>query len=169
MTDPINEIVWLDAATLKANHYNPNIVFNAELRLLERSILKTGWVQPILVNKSGIIIDGFHRWKLSQDSPAIRERYKGKVPCAMLPVDDDQAMLLTIRMNRAKGTHVAVRMAAIVKDLIDVHHLDPNQIASEIGATKDEIDLLYQDSIFKARNLAEYRYSQAWVPKETGK
>ena len=166
MTDPINEIYWLEASELKANHYNPNVVFNAELRLLERSILKTGWVQPVLINTGRVIIDGFHRWKLSQDSPAIRERYNGKVPCAVLPVGDDQAMLLTIRMNRAKGTHVAVRMSSIVKDLIDKHHLDPDQIAQEIGATRDEIDLLYQDSIFKAKNLAEYKYSKAWEPRE---
>ena len=169
MIDPINSIQWIDAASLNANSYNPNIVFNAELRLLERSILKTGWVQPVLINTSKIIIDGFHRWKLSQDSPAIRKRYSGKVPCAVLPVTDDQAMLLTIRMNRAKGTHVAVRMAAIIKDLIDTHHLDPDQIAQEIGATRDEIDLLYQDSIFKARKLDEYRYSKAWKPKETSR
>lgn len=68
MTDPINSIQWLDAGTLKANHYNPNVVMNTELRLLERSILQTGWIQPILVNANRIIIDGFHRWSLSKIS-----------------------------------------------------------------------------------------------------
>jgi len=33
---------------------------NAEMNLIEKSILKTGWIQPILVNTNRTIIDGFH-------------------------------------------------------------------------------------------------------------
>jgi ParB-like chromosome segregation protein Spo0J len=66
--DPISRIEWRDASSLNANEYNPNIVFTPELRLLERSILKTGWVQPVLITQDGTIIDGFHRHRLAQDS-----------------------------------------------------------------------------------------------------
>lgn len=168
-SDPIDRIEWLPAKSLKANGYNPNVVFDQELRLLETSLLTTGWVQPIIVSRDNQIIDGFHRWRLSQDSDRVKARWGGLVPCARLDVSEAEAMMMTIRMNRAKGTHVAVRMSEIVKTLIDVHHCDPQEVARGIGATRDEIDLLYQDSIFKARNLKDYRYSKAWIPVETGK
>jgi ParB-like chromosome segregation protein Spo0J len=169
MNDPIGNIEWRDAATLNGNDYNPNTVFNPELRLLERSILLTGWVQPVLCTKDGTIIDGFHRVMLSRESVSLRARYAGKVPCAVIDLPRDQAMMLTIRMNRAKGTHVAVRMSEIVRELIDVHACDPQEVAIEIGATKDEIDLLYQDGVFKMKNIEAYRYSKAWYPEERAK
>ena len=167
--EPVECIEWVDAAQLQANTYNPNMVFNTELRLLERSILKTGWTQPILISRDDIIIDGFHRWRLAQDSPALVKRYGGKVPCARLDVGPDEAMLLTIRMNRAKGTAAAFRMSAVIKRLIDEFGRDPQELAIESGGTIAEIDLLYQDSIFKARHIAEYQYSKAWEPIEVKK
>jgi ParB-like chromosome segregation protein Spo0J len=166
VNDPIANIEWREASSLNANDYNPNVVFTPELRLLERSILLAGWVQPILITKDGTIIDGFHRARLAQDSPALRKRYDGKVPCAVIDVPRDKAMILTIRMNRAKGSHVAVRMSEIVRELIDVHHCDPQEVAIEIGATKDEIDLLHQDGVFKMKNIEAWRYSKSWYPKE---
>lgn len=162
--DPIDNIVWRLAAELNANDYNPNVVFTPELTLLERSILATGWVQPVLIARDDTIIDGFHRARLAQDSKPIARKYEGRCPCAVIPVDRAEAMLLTIRMNRAKGTHVALRMSAIVHELVDRHAYDPQEIATEIGATRAEVDLLYQDGVFKAKNIAEYRYSRAWYP-----
>ena len=167
MNDPLNNIQWLDANELQANDYNPNAVFSPELRLLERSILKTGWVQPVLISRDNVIIDGFHRWSLSKDSKKIREKYKGKVPCAVLEVDRGEAMVLTVRMNRAKGSHIAVRMSEMIKELIDTHKYDVDELAAELGATKKEIDLLYQDGVFKARNIKDYKYAKAWVPAES--
>jgi hypothetical protein len=83
-----------------------------------------------------------------------------------LDIDRPTAMILTIRMNRAKGSHIAVQMSEIIHQLIDEHHLDPMEIAAEIGATKDEIDLLYQDGVFKMKNIKDYKYSKAWYPVE---
>jgi len=119
---------------LRANNWNPNVVMNQELKLLEFSILKQGWIQGIMVNKDMMIIDGFHRYSLSKQSKALRERYCGMVPCYVLPLDDAQAMLLTIRINRAKGSHVAHQMHEIVRTLIDEHGMDHKQIEQEIGA-----------------------------------
>lgn len=167
MTDPINSIEWREAKSLNANDYNPNVVFTPELKLLERSILKTGWVQPILIADDGTIIDGFHRHRLAQDSEPLKKKYNGMVPCAVMNITKAEAMILTVRMNRAKGSHVAVRMSEIVKTLLDEHGLDPQEVAQELGATKEEIDLLYQDGVFKMKNISEYKYSKAWVPSDT--
>jgi ParB-like chromosome segregation protein Spo0J len=92
--------------------------------------------------------------------------YKKKVPCAVLDLEKPQAMTLTIRMNRAKGSHIAVRMSEIVHQLIDEFKIDIQELAQEIGATKDEIDLLYQDGVFKMKNISKYKYKNAWYPHE---
>jgi len=163
--DPVTRIVWMEAKGLNANAYNPNVVFEPELKLLERSILLTGWVQPILVSRTGTIIDGFHRWRLSLESQGLRERYDGLVPCAVLDVDEKQARILTVRMNRAKGTHVTVRMADLIRKLVDEQGMTPQEIATELGATMLEVQALYAGSLFKMRDLKNYRYSEAWAPK----
>ena len=167
LNDPITRIEWRMANTLNANDYNPNVVFTPELKLLERSILKTGWVQPILITYSGTIIDGFHRHRLAQDSVKLKELYGGKVPCAVLDISDTEAKIVTIRMNRAKGSHIAVRMSEIVRNLIDNMGVLPEELAQDIGATKAEIDLLYQDGVFKMKNIKDYKYSKAWIPTDT--
>lgn len=168
-TDPISRVEWREAATLNANDYNPNVVLTPELRLLERSILKLGWVQPVLVTEDGTIIDGFHRAMLAKTSEALRARYQGRVPCVVMKLTRAEAMITTIRINRAKGAHVALRMHEIVVELVNAHGMDPDEIAREIGAHRNEIDVLYQEGVFKARNLKDYAYSKAWIPEETGK
>lgn len=165
MNDPINNIQWIDANELTANDYNPNVVFSPELKSLERNILAIGWVQPVIASTSKIIIDGFHRTMLSKESKALNKIYGGKVPCVMFDVSRDKAMILTVRMNRAKGSHVAVRMSDMIKELIDEHKWDVVELAKELGATKKEVDLLYQDGVFKFRNIKDYKYSKAWYPQ----
>lgn len=164
MNDPIDNIEWLDVAELQPNGWNPNVVHNAELKLLELSIIETGWVQPVLVSRDMLIIDGFHRYSLSRDSAALREKYDGKLPCAVLDLSPGEAMMLTVRINRAKGTHVAVRMADLVQQVIDEHGFTREAVAMKIGATLAEVDVLYQNSIFERKDLKNHRYSQAWVP-----
>lgn len=164
--DPIERIEWRDAAKLYANDWNPNVVFDRELTLLEHSLLTNGWIQPVLVSKSGMVIDGFHRWQLSATSPKLQARYGGKCPCVVLDITEAEAMLLTVRINRAKGSHQATRMSSLVKRLVDTHGMSREDIATGIGAVPGEVDLLYQDSIFKARNMEHYRFSKAWVPEE---
>lgn len=165
--EPLENILWKHVDELKANGYNPNVVFSPELRLLERSILATGWVQPILITPKGTIIDGFHRWSLSRESKDMQRRWGGLVPCAVVDVAEWEAMLLTIRMNRAKGSHVAFRMASIIQALVNVHGIAPEQVALEMGAGRDEVDLLLQEGVFEAKDIANYKYSKAWYPKET--
>lgn len=167
--EPVEDIQWIPCDELKANHYNPNRVMNAEMNLIEKSILKTGWIQPILVNKNNVIIDGFHRWTLSKLSTQLRERYHGKVPCAVLDVSDAEAMIITVRINRAKGTHLAFRMADYVKEIVEKHRVPIDQLARDIGATLDEVQLLMENDVFAAKDIENWTYSEAWIPAESGR
>ena len=167
--EPVENIQWIDCDSLKANHYNPNRVMNAEMNLIERSILKTGWIQPILVNKNLTIIDGFHRWTLSRLSTQLREKYHGKVPCAVLDVTDAEAMVITVRINRAKGTHLAFRMSDYIKELIKTHRIPIDDLAKDIGATIEEVELLMKSDVFEHKNIENWTYSEAWFPAESGR
>lgn len=165
MNDPIDRIVWRHVDELEANDYNPNTVFTPEMKLLEHSILITGWIQPVLIRAGEkTIIDGFHRWLLSRQSGALRAKYKGMVPTAELDLTRAEAIMLTVRINRAKGTHAALKMSELVHELIDEHGLERKAIATGIGATLDEVDLLYQDGVFGAKKIPDHKYNRAWYP-----
>lgn len=166
--EPIDRIVWEDADNLRANPWNPNRVHKPELRLLAQSLLLTGWVHPLLVGPDGMIIDGFHRWRLSQDHPEVLARWGGEVPVIRLDVDRPSAMLLTVRINRAKGSHSSVHMAALVRALLE-EGVDRQRIATEMGATPLEVDLLAAEDVFKARGTATHAYGPSWYPVEDGR
>lgn len=165
--NPIDEIVWLNTSEIVPNGYNPNVVATTEMRLLEFSLITNGWVQPIIINdneQGKVIIDGFHRFTLANTSKALIKRDGGKVPCVLMNLSEPERMLLTIRINRAKGTHVSFRMADIVKQLIHEYNINPKHIAKSIGATKAEIDLLLMDDVFEKLDIPNHEYSKAWYP-----
>lgn len=164
-TDPISHIKWLDVRELNPNDYNPNVVLNQELNLLKFSLLKTGWIQPILVSDKGVIIDGYHRYWLSSNDKDLISRYGYKAPCAVLNIDEAERMLLTIRINRAKGNHVAVKMHELVSKVFHEHGYSIEDIGKSIGASKDEINLLLKEDVFDALDIKNHKYSKAWIPK----
>jgi ParB-like chromosome segregation protein Spo0J len=166
LSDPIDSVEWWEASKLSPNGYNPNVVMTPELKLLEESIVQNGWTFPIVINPEFVIIDGFHRWKLAQDSPTLVAKYGTLVPCVTVNVSTPEAMLMTVRMNRARGTHVGVQMSHIVRSLKEDYGLTDEELKQGIGASQAEVDLLSAGSLLKTRNLEGYRYSRAWVPVE---
>ena len=167
--DPISNIKWVDVRKLDANSYNPNVVYNDELNLLVTSILKSGWIQPILIANDNVIIDGYHRHWISKNNKKIIEKYNYKVPVATLGINKVEAMYITVRMNRAKGSHMAIKMSELIKNLIDDHGEKIPSIANNLGMDIQEVELLYADSIWKKLELDKHNYSQAWYPKNKGK
>lgn len=153
---PLTNIVWKNPIELNANDYNPNVVQPQEFALIELSLRKHGWLQPILITQHDVIIDGFHRWTISTKNG-------WQIPCIVLELEETERKLLTIRINRAKGTHVALRMSDIVKSLVD-SGLTREYIAEGIGATLFEVNLLLEDSIFTKLNVEQHNYSKAWQP-----
>ena len=84
-----------------------------------------------------------------------------------MDLTEAERMLLTIRINRAKGNHIAFKMHEIVKALVDKHEVSMEYIQESIGATKDEVELLYKDGVFDALNIKEHKYSRAWKSPKT--
>jgi ParB-like chromosome segregation protein Spo0J len=167
MNHPIENIQWKPVDELFSNDYNPNIVFNQELALLKYSILKTGWIQPILITSENIIIDGFHRTTLVKNDKDVKALTNGLIPCAVMELSEPERIMLTIRINRAKGSHVAFRMSDCIKQLINDHGMSIESVCKGIGANKDEIELLLCNSVFEKKGINEStKYSMAWVPRK---
>ena len=165
---PISNIEWKLAKDLNPNDYNPNRVLTDEFKLLALNIIRFVWIQPILINKNNIIIDGFHRWKLCTDSEVLYKKYSGRVPCVVMDISDREAMLLTIRMNRAKGVHEASSMAKIAKKLIQDYGMTPATLRKELGMSAREVELLLSDTVFEIKDIDNWQYSKAWYPYEDG-
>ena len=172
MKHPIDNIQWVETDLLDANDYNPNVVARDEFRLLKHSLLKQGWMQPILVaaldNGRYRIIDGFHRSTLAKDDPEMVAAFGTKVPCAVMEMTEAEAKMLTVRINRAKGSHVSNRMHDLVSSLHHEDGLTIPQLMSELGASKGEVELLLHENIFKKMEIETYPYSRAWVPPAKG-
>jgi ParB-like chromosome segregation protein Spo0J len=163
---PIDNIQWINADKIKANNYNPNHVFKQEMQLLALSIQQDGWLQPLLINKDYTLIDGYHRLTLLKTNPQISQKTNNKAPCIKLNLTPTQCKLMTIRINRAKGTHTAYKMSEVIHQLHHTDKLPIKTIAQQIGATTDEIKLLLQDNIFTYMKFDETsKYNQAWTPK----
>ncbi len=166
---PISKVEWVNVDLLKANDYNPNVVFTKEMKLLKLSILRQGWIQPILTTKDYTIIDGFHRATLAKEDKAVRGLTDGFVPVVAMELTEPERMLLTIRINRAKGQHIAVKMSDIIKKLVKEYGVNYNTICKEIGATREEVELLMLNDVFEKKNInEETKYSRAWVPANSG-
>lgn len=166
MSHPIDNIEWIPVEALDANGYNPNTVFNQELALLKFSILKQGWIQPVLASRDGVIIDGYHRWWLTKNDGQVYDKTAGRVPVAYLDISEPERMLLTVRINRAKGSHMAVKMHELVRKVVSDWGYSVAQVCEGIGATKDEVNLLLQENIFKKLGIERHEYSKAWYPKK---
>lgn len=160
---PISNVQWVEVDKLSANDYNPNVVFSKEMELLKFSILKNGWIQPVLVTQDFVIIDGFHRSTIAKADKDVRAMTDGKVPVVIMNLSEPERMLLTIRINRAKGSHIALKMSDIIKKLVNEYGVPPETICREIGANRDEVDLLMLENVFAAKKInEETKYSKAW-------
>lgn len=162
MDHPLDHVEWRDPKTLFANSYNPNRVFGAEFELLKVSILASGWTQPVVIQPSGEIIDGFHRWTLSRTDPDIQAVSGGLVPCVVSKLSKEEQILATVRHNRARGAHGILKMADIVRQLVDLG-LDAKGIAARLKMHEAEVErLLTAPSAADA--FGKDTYGKGWVP-----
>ena len=164
---PVNNIQWIPVDKLDANDYNPNHVFKNELKLIKFSIMKNGWIQPVLITPNYKIIDGFHRCTIAKVDKEVYELTDGKVPCVVMDMNEPERMLLTIRINRAKGSHSAYKMHEVITTLIEDYNIPVKTVCTELGMDKTEVDLLLEKNMFSKLKIDENtKFNQAWIPKQ---
>jgi len=163
--DPITRVQWVDRDTLSPNDYNPNKVAPPELELLIISILEDGWTQPIVVLPDMTIVDGFHRYTVSDDA-RLRQRYNGQVPVVVVDADPVHRQMSTIRHNRARGTHGVLPMAEIVRGMVEAG-VERDDIIDRLQMEAEEVDRLLDRAGMPAS--AGSGFGQAWRPTTEGK
>lgn len=147
--EPTDCVLWIKQQQVIANDYNPNVMSPTEKRLLETSLVKDGYTQPVVVlpiqqskNKPSQwqVVDGYHRYLLSKKN-SLNKRINGYLPITILDVEShtmaDQ-MAATIRHNRARGQHQVAAMSDIVRDLSRLGWND-QKIGDELGMSQDEV------------------------------
>lgn len=167
-SQPINKVEWVNRDDLYANSYNPNKVAPVELELLVQSILTCGWVQPIVRRSTNEIVDGFHRWLISND-PRILEMTGGMVPVVTLDdaMDIADQMASTVTLNRARGSHYVLSMAEIVSNLKGQGKSD-DWISKHLGMEQEEINRLADNAGSPdTKGDPDEMFEDGWVPDFT--
>ena len=162
---PLDNIHWIDREKLCPNDYNPNHVAKSELKLLKLSILEDGWTQPIVARRDGTIVDGFHRWTIS-GTKEVSSLTGGQVPVVYIDdsVSEGHQRMSTIRHNRARGSHVILKMSNILQELCAMG-LSNEEIGRRLGMENEEIErLLFQGGIMGKILEEKQDFSKAWIP-----
>lgn len=158
---PVNKVVWVDSELVLANDYNPNKVAKPEMELLELSIKKDGFTQPIVVweieNNKYEVVDGFHRHLIG------KKLKMKKLPVVIINkdrIEKKDRIASTIRHNRARGKHTIDGMTDIVVELRK-RNWSPKKIEKELGMDSDEVLRLCQISGL-TEMFKDKEFSLAW-------
>lgn len=154
------EFRWLDPQKLKPNPWNPNRMSPEMAGKLKAEIRNSGMILPIVVRpmqskggqSRGIrgtpphqecpphpaergtfqIIDGEHRWMIA------KELGMSSVPCIVVEMDENEARIITIQLNRLRGEDEPELLARLLRELeID---LGLNEITSRLPFDQVEIE-----------------------------
>lgn len=177
--EPVDCVIWVKREQVIANDYNPNVMSPTEKRLLETSLAKDGYTQPIVAllrkqlnqedpNVQWQVVDGYHRYLLGNKGE-VKKRLNGYLPVTEILSGDNEdgsiaeLMATTIRHNRARGQHHVTAMSDIVRELCRLGWND-QRIGDELGMSLDEVLRLKQISGL-AELFLDKDFSTAWTVK----
>lgn len=145
-------------------------ILRPDERLLIDSLSEYGWLQNIVVrSEDRTIIDGHQRWRLAMDDKKVKARVGDTVPVQWVSCDEVDAMIMHIRLNRARGNVVAKRLSNLLRQIAAVGKYDLETLRKALVMTEDEFDVLYDGQFIKTKAIAAHNYSKAWVPIEAPK
>jgi ParB/RepB/Spo0J family partition protein len=150
------EVVYRAPGDIRPNSYNPNRQNEHEFTMLCRSISEDGFTQPVLVAEDGVtIVDGEHRWRAAQHLGL------PEIPVVVLPMEEAQARIATLRHNRARGSEDIEAATAVLRDLERMGNLD--WATDSLDMSDEEIQRLLADIPAPEANASE-EFGEAWAP-----
>lgn len=168
---PVDTVYWVKADSIQANDYNPNTVAPPEMRLLKLSVSKSGYTMPIVTaiehpgdqETSYVVVDGFHRFRVGNETKSISKSLYGYLPITIAADENtsqEEKIAMTIRHNRARGKHGIAQMTNIVGMILKEGWSD-QEAATNLGMDADELLRLKQNTGLP--ELFKYReYSKSW-------
>lgn len=161
------EIVWVDGTSLVPAKWRATYILKPDLQVLAQSMDDFGWLQPLVVQKkTNVIIDGYHRWEISGSLKSHKKAYKGAVPVVFEDVNDIEAMMMHLRLNRGRGATMGKKMSRIIRDCNASRKYGEKELRKMLSMHADEVDIMLDGTLLKSRKVSEHKYSNAWVPVE---
>lgn len=152
--------------SVKPAPWRTNYVLKPDMDLLRESMLDFGWISPVVVRaKSLEIIDGVHRWVIAGEHDFQRKRGK-EIPVLFIDCDEIDAMIMHVRLNRARGQIFAKHLSRLLKKVVLSDKYSPEDLARILIMSPDELDLMLAGGLLKQRKIPQHQYSRAWVPVE---
>jgi len=151
------KIVGMDE--LYSNDYNPNRMPDTEMSLLKESIIKYGFIFPIVATwdeekQKYRIIDGYHRYE------TLKRIGAKEVTIVDMELPYHDAVQLTVLMNRIKGLHQVEMMSDLVLKLENLG-LEDYEICKNLGMEAEEY-LRLKQQLGIAHAFRNHEYSKSW-------
>ena len=143
-----------------------NYVLKPDMDLLRVSMSEFGWIQPIIVRSEDMrIIDGSHRW-IAAGEKQFQKSHGTDVPVLLRSCDEIDAMIMHVRLNRARGEIFAKPFSRLMKKIVLSGKYSPEELEDILVMSVDEVDLMLSGGLLKQRKIPDHQYSRAWVPVE---
>jgi hypothetical protein len=127
--------------------YNPRKITPEKYEALKENIRTEGFLDPIIVQKTGLKIIGGHQrlkaWKELAIEACIQPP---DLPCIVLDIDDVRAKKLNIKMNALKGDFEARMLGELLIDIYDEPKI-PLEEALSLGFDSEDDALKYMHLI----------------------
>jgi hypothetical protein len=86
------------------------------------------------------------------------------VPVVTIDADPMHRMMSTVRHNRARGTHAVLRMAEIVRGMVEAG-IGHAEISQRLGMEDEEIERLLDRAGMRVRGTyGKTTFGRAWQP-----
>ena len=160
------KIEYRPSDSVRPAGWGTNYVLKPDMDLLRISTTDFGWLQPIIVRvQDQKIIDGTHRWVISGEKEFQRKHGKD-IPVIFIDCDEIDAMIMHVRMNRARGDIFAKPFSKLLKNVVLSDKYLPEELEDLLVMSPDEVDLMLAGGLLKKRKVPQHQYSRAWVPVE---
>ena len=123
---------------IKPNDYNPNVMSDAKFEALIYNIEKEGeMLQPILLNKDLVIIDGEHRWRASKQAGLT------EIWAIVVETSEEEAKVKTIGFNNIQGQFDPLKLNELLNQLVEA--INPDELSKQIAMNMNRIEKMSAD------------------------
>lgn len=128
-------------ADLNPAAYNPRKITPEKFDALKESILKDGFLEPLVVQKKGLrLIGGHQRLKAVKEICVEESKPAPDLPCIVLDVDDLAAKRLNIKLNKIQGEFEARMLGELLVDIYEANVTLPTDDFALLGFETSEAE-----------------------------
>lgn len=160
-------IEYVEPSVLSIPEWRATYTLRPEMLVISASLSQFGFIQPIHARLStGEIIDGSERFSLATSIPQILRKSSGKIPVVFHDVDQIDAMLMHVRLNRGHSHVLAQKTSNIIRMVRRSGKYGASDFEDMLCMRAEELSVMIDGTLLKTRSLKEHNYARAWVPIE---